>query len=283
MTSYYVGNRMKRPVVGTPKPIHASKYSTFLSTFVFPEDDSMEEVRITRSMLHDGQITTSYDPNTCKMFQGRMVGSMPIVTLRDGDHLWMSDTPMEQESMRPVLRRARGNVLICGLGLGMVPLTLLSVNKRVSYITIVENNLEIVDLVWPKVRGDKVRLYVGDCFDIARDVGGRYDYIYVDIWPEILGPIREAERIHEVFDPLLREGGRCDVWLQDMYDAIGDKLPKRPMQLPGFFGSYPPCLVCGKTLRYDYAGICMDCADTLGVSELYVKVEKREDELLHKG
>ena len=30
-----------------------------------------------------------------------------------------------------------------------------------------------------------------------------------------------------------------------------------------------PCLRCGKVLRYDYNGFCMDCADLLGISELF--------------
>jgi len=29
-----------------------------------------------------------------------------------------------------------------------------------------------------------------------------------------------------------------------------------------------PCLRCGKSIHADYLGVCMDCADTLGISEL---------------
>ena len=32
-----------------------------------------------------------------------------------------------------------------------------------------------------------------------------------------------------------------------------------------------PCSKCGKPLRHDYDGLCMDCADELGVSELFEK------------
>jgi len=29
-----------------------------------------------------------------------------------------------------------------------------------------------------------------------------------------------------------------------------------------------PCIRCGKSIRADYKGLCMDCADVLGVSEI---------------
>lgn len=30
-----------------------------------------------------------------------------------------------------------------------------------------------------------------------------------------------------------------------------------------------PCKRCGKAPRNDYGGICMDCADALGISEIF--------------
>jgi hypothetical protein len=30
-----------------------------------------------------------------------------------------------------------------------------------------------------------------------------------------------------------------------------------------------PCKKCGKTIRHDYSGVCMDCADDLEISELF--------------
>lgn len=29
------------------------------------------------------------------------------------------------------------------------------------------------------------------------------------------------------------------------------------------------CNKCGKTIRHDYNGVCMDCADELGISEIF--------------
>lgn len=35
-----------------------------------------------------------------------------------------------------------------------------------------------------------------------------------------------------------------------------------------------PCRKCGKTLRQDYDGFCMDCADELGISEIFERGNK---------
>ncbi len=40
-----------------------------------------------------------------------------------------------------------------------------------------------------------------------------------------------------------------------------------------------PCIRCGKPIRADYEGFCMDCADTLNVSELNNRGEPTEEEL----
>lgn len=40
-----------------------------------------------------------------------------------------------------------------------------------------------------------------------------------------------------------------------------------------------PCIRCGKPLRADYEGFCMDCADSLNISELNNRGEPTEEEL----
>ena len=40
-----------------------------------------------------------------------------------------------------------------------------------------------------------------------------------------------------------------------------------------------PCIRCGKLIRADYENFCMDCSDTLGISELNNPGEPNEREL----
>lgn len=45
-----------------------------------------------------------------------------------------------------------------------------------------------------------------------------------------------------------------------------------------------PCIRCDKPIRADYEGFCMDCADTLNISELNNRGEptKKELEIIKK-
>ncbi len=40
-----------------------------------------------------------------------------------------------------------------------------------------------------------------------------------------------------------------------------------------------PCLRCAKPIRADYMGLCMDCADALGISEISNQGDPTEAEL----
>lgn len=43
-----------------------------------------------------------------------------------------------------------------------------------------------------------------------------------------------------------------------------------------------PCLRCGKTLRWDYDGLCMDCADELGISEMFKTTKQQRIDIVTK-
>ena len=40
-----------------------------------------------------------------------------------------------------------------------------------------------------------------------------------------------------------------------------------------------PCIRCGKPIRADYLGLCMDCSDFLNISELNNPGEPTEEEM----
>ncbi|MFQ6118357.1 MAG: hypothetical protein ACE5KE_00565 [Methanosarcinales archaeon] len=41
-----------------------------------------------------------------------------------------------------------------------------------------------------------------------------------------------------------------------------------------------PCLRCGKRIRHDYNGLCMDCVDELGISEMFKVSKKKTREII---
>lgn len=62
---------------------------------------------------------------------------------------WMSITPMEVFTQRAGLRRAKGHVVIAGLGLGWLFLRVAE-RKQVKKITVIEISEELIDWVLPK-------------------------------------------------------------------------------------------------------------------------------------
>jgi spermidine synthase len=111
----------------------------------------------------------------------------------------MSDTDMEKRSNTRVINNAHGNVLIAGLGLGMIILPLLE-NPEVKSITVIEKNPDVIKLVYPYLKSDKLTVINADIFEWKPDKNSRYDCIYFDIWTNIsLDNIDEIKKLHYKF------------------------------------------------------------------------------------
>jgi hypothetical protein len=147
--------------------------------------------------------------------------------------------------------------------------TLIKDYSSVTSITIVEKQKDVISLVYPQIQSRKMTIINDDIFHYLETTNDKYDLIHVDIWNSLHAPIKEIEKVRLAAKHCLKTNGIIWCWLQELYDRIKDQLPKEPM-LSGGIGSYDPCLMCGKTLRNDYAGLCMDCADLIEVSELFL-------------
>lgn len=135
------------------------------------------------------------------------------VGLYVGHTLMMSDTQHEQRTSRAFVEAATGDVLIAGLGLGMVVVPLLK-KPQVKSIVVVEKEPEVVALVGPYVATDhRVLLCVGDIHKWSPPRGTKYDTIFFDIWANVcLDNLSDMNRLHHRFQRYLRPGGWMDSW-----------------------------------------------------------------------
>ena len=112
-------------------------------------------------------------------------GPVHIPILMDSDKVWMSLTPMEVFSQRSGLRKAKGRVLIAGLGMGWLTSRVLS-KKSVKSVTQVEMIPEVMSFFGgPLSDSKKLELVEGDIWsllDNELDIQD-YDTILFDIWP----------------------------------------------------------------------------------------------------
>jgi len=120
--------------------------------------------------------------------EGRLIYPGTYTRLvKDGREAIMSDTPAEiTEHMEPI-ERATGNVLIHGLGLGVVANACL-MKPEVSKVTVVELEQDVIDLVAPHyqlVYGNRLDVVCADAFEYEPPNGTRFNVVWSDIWPQI--------------------------------------------------------------------------------------------------
>lgn len=156
-----------------------------------------------------------------------------------GNVLMMSDTPMERRTNWEVVREARGDVLVAGLGLGLILYPML-VNPEVRSITVVEKSRDVIGLVWPHVvqyrdehgridhdqitgdryRGPILNVIAADVLTWQPPKGSTWDTLYFDIWPDqSLDNLTQIARLHQRFKARKRAGGWMSSWIVDILRA----------------------------------------------------------------
>ncbi len=122
------------------------------------------------------------------------IGTLMVLSRKSGnswrDDCVMSDAEYEKITNRTIVRVARGNVLIAGLGIGMILIPLLK-NKDVKKITVIEKEQELIDLISPKIKKhdkkNKLQVIQGDINEIELPKEQKFDVIYFDIWDNVCG------------------------------------------------------------------------------------------------
>jgi len=123
------------------------------------------------------------------------------------------------------LKRAKGRVLLSGLGCGLVLDALLK-RDSVEHVTVIEKEKDIVALVKPAFKGERVAFVVEDVFQYRPDEEEHYDCAYHDIWMKRAGATgEEREKLEAVF------ASHCD-WM-------GYSVVKRERTIPKNFHGKP--------------------------------------------
>lgn len=135
--------------------------------------------------------------------------------------LVMSDTQMERRSNYGVAHNAGGDVLIAGLGIGMILLPILA-NPEVKTVTVIELSQDVIDLVEPHIRkasgknAAKLTVVCADIFEWKVPKGQKWDCIYFDIWADICTDnLKGMTRLHRKFARRKNPGGWMDSWMRE--------------------------------------------------------------------
>jgi hypothetical protein len=130
-----------------------------------------------------------------------------------GKEILMSDTPDEIRDHLGFIRRAKGRVLINGLGLGMAARACL-LKPEVESVTVIELARDVIHLVHPWLQaiagkvGTQLTVINADAlyWKMPKSWKGvRWDAVWHDIWDNICADnLPDMHRLHRRF------GGRCD-------------------------------------------------------------------------
>ncbi|WP_205660702.1 hypothetical protein [Aeromonas veronii] len=130
----------------------------------------------------------SYSSCLRAIASGRVDAFIPEGTykrLKRGATVVMSNSPMEVRTNRTFIRRAKGHVLINGLGLGMVLSEILK-KPDVKSVTVIEASFDVIKLVAPTfVDEPRVNIIHADAFKYQPAEDACFDAVWHDIWDAI--------------------------------------------------------------------------------------------------
>jgi len=121
-------------------------------------------------------------------FNGQIDGDkITVLTDTSRDEIIMSNSVMEKRTNTDFVTRANGDVLIAGLGLGLIILAIQD-KPEVKSITIVEISEELKDFILEELEEHlnyKVKIVISDINTF--EPSQKYDVIYFDIWNNTSG------------------------------------------------------------------------------------------------
>lgn len=136
--------------------------------------------------------------------------------LYQNDEVWMLDAPSEAETINPYAKKAHGNVLAFGLGIGYFPfMTML--NSDVKSITVIEKSKAVIDLFNEYIKPQFPQnipfdIIESDAFDYFNEVDiNDYDYVFVDIWQSNDDGLLVIEKLLE---NVLPDFDKVDFWIE---------------------------------------------------------------------
>ncbi len=133
--------------------------------------------------------------------------------------LMMSDTDMERATNMDVVENSFGDVLIAGLGIGLIVPPILD-KEDVTSVTIIEKSQDVINLVEPYYRHPKLMVVCDDIFTWKPEM--KYDTIYFDIWDSIcVDNLKEINSLH-------RKAGR---WKRDSDSWVSSWVVKKLRRL----------------------------------------------------
>jgi predicted membrane-bound spermidine synthase len=149
---------------------------------------------------------------------GMNVSPGEYVKLYVNGQLYMSDTDMERSSNQSFVQHAYGDVMVAGLGIGLILNALREKidSGDVRSITVYEKYQDVIDVVGPKLSDLPIKIVCADILEYRPPKDEHYDTIYFDIWPDInTKNLKEIYTLHRRWIHRLNPGGWINSWMEE--------------------------------------------------------------------
>lgn len=117
---------------------------------------------------------------------GPVTNDEPLWVLKRDGRVWMSDSPKELESMKYAIHRAKGTVVIGGLGMGWVAWKC-ALKDSVDRVIVIERDRDLIEVFPTMINNNDIpfTIHEADIFDVTlNDLGvNQIDFMFIDIWP----------------------------------------------------------------------------------------------------
>lgn len=158
------------------------------------------------------------------------------VLYRNGEVI-MSNTPDEINDFQWFILQAKGDILVNGLGLGVVLKALID-KPEVRTVTVIELSEDVISLVAPTYRDNpKVKIIQGDAFTYQPPKEQKFDAVWHDIWDII-----SAENIPEMIK-LHRKYGKKASYQASWCRPLCEEMYKEQKREEEYYNFLRPSLI----------------------------------------
>ena len=158
-----------------PKEIKNKNYSLTYDFYTPYELFSYDDISVDEN--HHEQTKIAYFKDDFK-----------FLVLNYKDVTWMSITPNEIKTMEPAIKKAGGNIIVFGLGLGYYAF-MTSLKDEVESVTVIENDINIINIfkenllpLFPQKR--KINIVQADALEVIKKPLP-CDFAFVDLWHSV--------------------------------------------------------------------------------------------------
>ena len=266
------GRRESDPKLNVPKLV--KDWEKIAERLPHYPDGVAGNLTLSYSNYERGEIARFYDPSVGRLMYGKYPKRITFPNLvekrEDGlQFTWMSAEQSEVSCMDAHAKAAYGDILIAGLGLGVLP-WLAAKNRNVRTITVVEIRSEVVELVAPVIENKKTRIVCGDIWEHINGSPGAYDFIDLDIWPDVGTAVLSIGETRSRCAKALKPNGIVRAWMDEMAFRLlnGGVLERICVAMAKDQGSLfasptiqtkYPCEFCGTRDYLDCYHLCMEC------------------------